>query len=195
MAATLRRSVIVVVLSIAVFGLAYPALVTLIGQTAFSAQADGSLVTRDGRTVGSKLVAQGFTGPRYFHERPSATTPAYNGMATGGSNLGPNSKSLYQTVQQRIAAVLRLEGPYNPGLTARGIPVDAVTASFSGIDPQISVAYAHLQARRVAAVRHLPLRTVNQLISQNTAGRFLDVFGEAGVNVLQLNLALDRTAQ
>lgn len=195
MAATLRRSVIVVVLSIAVFGLAYPALVTLIGQTAFSAQADGSLVTRDGRTVGSKLVAQGFTGPRYFHERPSATTPAYNGMATGGSNLGPNSKSLYQTVQQRIAAVLRLEGPYNPGLTARGIPVDAVTASFSGIDPQISVAYAHLQAPRVAAVRHLPLRTVNQLISQNTAGRFLDVFGEAGVNVLQLNLALDRTAQ
>lgn len=195
MAATLRRSVIVVVLSIAVFGLAYPALVTLIGQTAFSAQADGSLVTRDGRTVGSKLVAQGFTGPRYFHERPSATSPAYNGMATGGSNLGPNSKSLYQTVQQRIAAVLRLEGPYNPGLTARGIPVDAVTASFSGIDPQISVAYAHLQARRVAAVRHLPLRTVNQLISQNTAGRFLDVFGEAGVNVLQLNLALDRTAQ
>ncbi len=195
MIAALRRSVIVVVLSIAVLGLAYPVLLTLIGQAAFSSQADGSLITRDGRTIGSSLVAQAFTGPRYFHPRPSATSPAYNGMATGGSNLGPNSAALNATIKQRVKAVLALEGPYTPGLTVSQIPVDAVTASFSGVDPQISVAYANLQARRIAAVRGLPLATVQQLISQHTDGRFLGLFGEPGVNVLQLNLALERSSQ
>src|SRR4051794_9948203 len=178
MIAALRRSVIVVVLSIAVLGLAYPVLLTLIGQAAFSSQADGSLITRDGRTIGSSLVAQAFTGPRYFHPRPSATSPAYNGMATGGSNLGPNSAALNAAIKQRVKAVLALEGPYTPGLTVSQIPVDAVTASFSGVDPQISVAYANLQSRRIAAVRGLPLATVQQLISQHTDGRFLGLFGE-----------------
>ncbi len=145
--------------------------------------------------MGSSLIAQNFTKPQYFLERPSATSPAYNGMATGGSNLGPNSSELFKTVQQRVKALLKLEGPYNPGLKASDIPSDAVTASFSGVDPQISEAYANLQAPRIAAVRNLPLATVKNLISQNTDGRFLGLFGEPGVNVLNLNLALDRTGK
>ena len=188
----LVRSLIVAALSIAVLGIAYPVVLTLVGQTAFPAKANGSLISRDGRTVGSSLIAQAFTGTRYFHPRPSAVD--YDAMSTGGSNLGPNSRKLSTTISASVAAVLRLEGPYNPGLTAADVPVDAVTTSFSGVDPQISVAYADLQSARVAAVRGLPPATVRQLISQNTDGRFLGLFGEPGVNVLRLNLALDRTA-
>ncbi len=195
MVVELRRSLIVVVMSVIAFGLIYPTVMLLISQAAFSSQANGSLISDHGRTVGSSLLAQGFSKPQYFMERPSATSPAYNGMATGGSNLGPNSSQLYTTVRQRVQAVLKQERPYNPGLTTGDIPVDAVTASFSGVDPQISQAYANLQAPRVAAVRNLPLATVKSLISQNTEGRFLGLFGEPGVNVLELNLALDRTGK
>jgi K+-transporting ATPase ATPase C chain len=188
----LVRSLIVAALSIGVLGIAYPVVLTLVGQTAFSAKANGSLISRDGHTVGSSLIAQAFTGAGYFHPRPSAVD--YNAMSTGGSNLGPNSRMLSTTISTSLAAVLKLEGPYNPGLTAADVPVDAVTSSFSGVDPQISVAYADLQSARIAAVRGLPPATVSHLISQNTDGRFLGLFGEPGVNVLRLNLALDRTA-
>ena len=187
------RSAITIVAATAVLGLAYPTLMMLIGTTAFSSQANGSLITVNGRTVGSKLSAQWFMGakrPQYFQERPSAV--AFNAAGTSFSNLGPNSKVLASDVRRRIQAVLKLEGPYNPGLTAKDIPVDAVTASGSGIDPEISRAYAELQAPRVAAVRHLPLKTVQALINQHTDGRFLGFLGEPGVNVLELNLALDQ---
>jgi potassium-transporting ATPase KdpC subunit len=185
------RSVLVIVISTALFGFAYPAVMVGFAHVAFPSQANGSLLYRDGQVVGSSLAAQDFTGPRYFHERPSATTPAYNPASTTFANYGPTSPELAQQVHQRAVAILKLEGPYNPGLTIRDIPVDAVTTSGSGVDPDISPAYAQLQARRVAAVRHLPLATVQKLISENTTGRSLGVLGEPGVNVLELNLALD----
>jgi K+-transporting ATPase ATPase C chain len=188
----LVRSVIVVVLSTALLGLVYPIVMTGVAQVAFSHQSNGSLVSRNGKTLGSSLIAQSFTGPRYFHPRPSAID--YNAAGTGGDNLGPNSRTLYATVRKNLAAVLKLEGPYNRDLTPHDVPVDAVTTSFSGVDPLISPAYADLQAARIAAVRGIPLATVRHLISQNTAGRFLGLFGEVGVNVLELNLALDRIA-
>ena len=192
MARDLRSSLIAVVALTAVFGLAIPALFTGFAQLAFSSQADGSLIKVDGKVVGSRLAAQGFAKPQYFHERPSATTPAYNAGATTFANLGPTNPDLAKAVRQRAAAILKLERPFNPGLTIHGIPVDAVTTSASGIDPDISQAYAQLQAPRVAAVRHLPLATVKSLIDDNTDGRCLGFLGELGVNVLELNLALDR---
>jgi potassium-transporting ATPase KdpC subunit len=185
-------SIVAIVVCTAVFGLGYPALITGIGELAFSHQANGSLLHRNGRIVGSSLAAQNFTWPRYFHERPSATSPAYNAAFTTFSNLGPTNPALAKLVSQNAQAILKLETPYNPGLTIHQIPVDAVVPSGSGIDPEISPAYAQLQARRVAAVRHLPLATVQKLIQQNTDPRALGFFGEPGVNVLELNLALDK---
>ena len=188
----LIRSAIAIVAATIVLGFIYPALMVLVGQVAFSNQADGSLITVNGRTVGSKLAGQDFTGLRYFHERPSATDPAYNAAGTTFANLGPNSKQLAANVRANVAAILKLEGPYNPGLKVGDIPVDAVTTSASGIDPEISKAYAYLQAPRIAAVRQLPLATVHKLINDHTDGRFLGFLGEPGVNVLELNLALDQ---
>jgi K+-transporting ATPase ATPase C chain len=186
----LIRSAIAIVLSTAVLGLAYPAVMTGFAQVAFHDKANGSLIKVNGKTVGSKLAAQSFNGPRYFHERPSAV--AYNADGTSFSNLGPNSKALAALVRTRIHKIMQLEGPYNPGLGVRDIPVDAVTASGSGIDPDISKAYAALQARRIAAVRHLSLATVKGLIDAHVDGRSLGFLGEPGVNVLELNLALDQ---
>jgi K+-transporting ATPase ATPase C chain len=191
-------SVLAIVFFTVVFGLAYPAVMTGFGQAAFSNQADGSLIEQNGKVIGSKLVAQAFTSAQYFHPRPSANSPAYTvgGSWMGGdttfSNLGPTSPTLAQNVQKAATAILKLEGPYNPGLTIHDIPVDAVTTSGSGIDPEISLANAQLQSRRIAAVRHLPLATVQQLISKYTIDRSWGFFGEPGVNVLELNLALDR---
>jgi K+-transporting ATPase ATPase C chain len=185
-------SVIAIVVITAVFGFAYPLVMTGFGQVAFKSQANGSLITENGKVVGSRLAAQGFTGPRYFHERPSATSPAYNAGATTFANLGPTNQQLAKNVDEAAQGILKLEGPYNPGLTIRDIPVDAVTTSGSGIDPEISLAYAQLQSKRIAAVRHLPPATVQQLISKYTIGRSWGFFGEPGVNVLELNLALDR---
>jgi len=190
MRALLASLVAIVVLTV-VLGFGYPALMTGVAQVTMSHQADGSLIERNGTIVGSSLAAQGFTSPRYFHERPSATTPPYNPGFTTFSNLGPTNPALAKLVKQNADAILKLEGPYNPGLTIHQIPVDAVVPSGSGIDPEISIAYADVQARRVAAVRHLPLETVQQLIKEHTVGRQLDWFGESGVNVLNLNLALD----
>jgi K+-transporting ATPase ATPase C chain len=184
------RSAIVIVASTLMLGFVYPAVMVAIGQIAFSHQANGSLIQRDGRTVGSKLAAQAFNGPRYFHPRPSAV--AYNADGTSFSNLGPNSKALAKLVHERIGKIMQLERPYNPGLKVGDIPVDAVTASGSGIDPDVSKAYAELQAPRIAAVRRLPLATVEKLISDHVDGRSLGFLGEPGVNVLELNLALDQ---
>jgi K+-transporting ATPase ATPase C chain len=188
----LGRSVIAVVVLTLVFGLAYPLLFTGFAQLAFPGRADGSLIERDGTVVGSKLAAQGFAKPQYFHPRPSATAPEYNAAATTFANLGPTNPDLAKAVRERAAAILALERPYNPGLTIGDIPVDAVTTSGSGIDPHISPAYAELQARRIAQVRGLPLETVERLIDGATDDRALGFFGEPGVNVLELNLALDR---
>ena len=185
-------SIVAIVVCTAVFGFAYPALMTGIGELAFSHQVNGSLLHRDGRIVGSSLAAQNFTWPRYFHERPSATSPAYNAAFTTFSNLGPTNPALAKLVRQNAQAILKLEKPYNPGLTIHQIPVDAVVPSGSGIDPDISPANAALQSRRIAAVRHLPLATVRKLIGEHTTGRSLGFFGEPGVNVLELNIALDK---
>jgi K+-transporting ATPase ATPase C chain len=188
----LRRSLIAVVLLTVVFGLVYPAVMTGFAQLAFPSKANGSLVALNGKVVGSKLAAQAFASPRYFHSRPSATAPAYNAGATTFANLGPTNPALAKNIRARARSILRLERPYDPGLTIGRIPVDAVTTSGSGIDPDISPAYAALQARRIAAVRHLPLARVTTLIHESTDGRSLGFLGEPGVNVLDLNLALDR---
>jgi potassium-transporting ATPase KdpC subunit len=189
---TFVRSLIVAVVCTVVFGGIYPLLVTGFAQVAFSNKADGSLIKRNGVLVGSRLDGQSFTSAKYFYSRPSATSPAYNPAYSTFDNLGPTSSALATAVKQNVAAVLKAERPYNPGLTAAGIPVDAVTTSGSGLDPDISPAYAKLQAPRIAAVRHLPLTRVQQLISSNTDGRSADFLGEPGVNVLTLNLALDK---
>jgi K+-transporting ATPase ATPase C chain len=188
----LKSSSIAVVVLTLVLGLALPALFTGFAQLAFPGHADGSLVRVNGKVVGSRLVAQGFTKPHYFHPRPSATAPPYNGGGTTFANLGPTSPDLAKAIRQNARAVLKLERPFNPGLTIHDIPVDAVTTSGSGVDPDITPANAALQSHRVAAIRHLPLATVQKLIDENTDGRSLGFFGEPGVNVLDLNLALDR---
>lgn len=188
----LVASIAAVVVLTVFFGFVYPLVMTGFASVAFSTQARGSLVHRDGKIVGSRLAAQSFTWPRYFHERPSGTAPAYNAGATTFLNLGPTSPDLAKLVASNAQAILELERPYNPGLTIHDIPVDAVVTSASGIDPDISPAYAALQSRRVAAVRNLSLQTLLQLIRANTDGRSLDFFGEPGVNVLELNLALDK---
>ena len=190
----LFASVVAIVVFTVFLGFGYPALMTGVAQLTMSHQANGSLVSRGGTVIGSSLAAQSFSFPGYFHERPSATAPPYNPGLTTFSNLGPTNPALAKLVKQNAAAILKLEGPYNPGLTIHQVPVDAVVPSGSGIDPEISIAYADLQARRVAAVRKLPLATVQQLIAEHTEGRTLDFFGEPGVNVLELNLALDRQA-
>jgi K+-transporting ATPase ATPase C chain len=191
----LGRSAIAVVVLTLVFGLAYPIVFTGFAQLVFSDKADGSLIERNGTVVGSKLAAQAFSKPEYFHPRPSATAPEYNAGATTFANLGPTNPDLAKAVEERADAILALEGPYNPGLTVGDIPVDAVTTSASGIDPHISPANARMQTARVAKVRGLSEERVAELIDENTDGRFLGIFGEPGVNVLELNLALDEESQ
>lgn len=188
----LVQSIVALVVLTAVLGFGYPALMTGFASVAFPHQASGSLLHVDGKVVGSRLAAQQFSSPKYFMERPSGTAPAYNAAATTFANLGPTSPVLAKNVHAAIQAILRREGPYNPGLTVHDIPVDAVTTSGSGIDPDISQAYAALQAHRIASVRHLPLATVQKLISENTDGRSWGFLGEPGVNVLELNIALDK---
>lgn len=174
----------------AVFGFGYPALMAGFAQVAFPDKADGSIVEAAGRPVGSSLAAQAFTKPEYFHPRPSAVD--YNAAGTSFANLGPTNPDLAAAVDEEAQAILELEGPYNPGLEIGDIPVDAVTTSASGIDPDISPAYAQLQAARVAEVRGLPLERVQELIDDATDGRSLGFLGEPGVNVLELNISLDQ---
>ena len=175
-----------VVLSL-ITGLLYPLLVTGVAQTAFPHQANGSLITQGGKTVGSELIGQSFTEPGHFWGRPSATTPMpYNASASGGSNLGPTNPALADAVKARIEA-LRAADPGN----TRPVPVDLVTASASGLDPHISPAAAAYQAERVARARSLPVAQIQALVQQHTENPWLGVLGEPRVNVLALNLALD----
>lgn len=168
-------------------GVAYPLVVTGIGQMAFPEQAAGSLILRDGKPVGSLLIGQNFSDPKYVWGRPSATGPMpNNASASSGSNSGPLNPALTDAVKGRIEALRAAE----PGNTAP-VPVDLVTASGSGLDPHISVAGAQFQAARVAKARNLPVPHVQRLISDHTEGRLFGILGEPRVNVLQLNLALD----
>jgi K+-transporting ATPase ATPase C chain len=188
----IRGSLVVVVFTL-LLGLAYPLVMTGIAQVAFPGQADGSLVTRDGKVVGSTLLGQARKGKGYFQPRPSAT--GYSASVTYFGNHGPNQDSTMYLTRQNLRAYLAREQPYDQGLTARQVPVDAATFSASGVDPHVSRANAAIQAHRVAAVRHLALGRVAALIEENTDGRGLGVFGEPGVNVTQLNLALDQEAR
>jgi potassium-transporting ATPase KdpC subunit len=211
---TALTSILAVIAFTLVFGLAYPLAMTGISQLVFPGKADGSKVTVNGKLVGSSLIGQSFSRPvigkdgkprldeegeevlvpdkRYFQPRPSET--GYSANVTYFSNSGPNSVEEREAVREALASYLKLEKPYDRSLTKAAVPVDAITMSGSGVDPEISEANARIQAHRIAAVRHLPLAKVEELISDHTSSRFLGVFGEPGVNVLRLNLALDQEA-
>ncbi len=214
---SLRKDIVASAIGILVLtilcGILYPLLVTGISQVAFPGNANGQKVYVNGQLVGSKIIGQQFavqvvkngkpqvdksgnpiTTPalRYFQTRPSATTTPDNASASSFSNLGPNNVATEQAIAANIQAYLTLEKPYDPSLTKAQIPVDAANSSASGVDPDISIANADIQAHRVAAVRHLPLSEVMRLVAKYTHGRGLGFSGEPGVNVLELNLALDR---
>jgi K+-transporting ATPase ATPase C chain len=166
----------------------YPALVWAIGQVAFRHQANGSLIEEKGKVIGSELIGQNFAGARYFHPRPSAAgNDGYDSTASGGSNLGPTSKKLLDTINERVTK-------YADTKPAAGIPADAVTASASGLDPHISPENAMSQAARVAHATGLTLTQVESMTQARTEGRFLGIYGEPRVNVLLLNLDIDKTA-
>ena len=211
----ITTSAIGIVVLTLVLGVLYPLVITGISQVAFPGNANGQQVKLNGKLVGSKIIGQQFadpvinkkTGkvevdkngnpvttpdPKYFQTRPSATVPADNAAATAFSNAGPNNIATEQAIAANIQAYIALEKPYVPGLTAARVPVDAADSSASGIDPDISPANADIQAHRVAAIRHLSLSRVMSLVSTYTHGRGLGFSGEPGVNVLELNLALDR---
>ena len=212
----MRRDVVGSVVAIVVltigFGLVYPLVMTGVAQVTFKDQANGSQVERNGKVVGSSLIGQDFrkpvldangqpkkdqdgnpvleADPAWFQSRPSQS--GYSANVTFFSNLGPNQKDLADQVKADLDAYVALERPFTPGLTAGRVPVDAVTSSASGVDPHISAANARIQANRIAAVRKAPLDRVLTLIRDHTDGRSLGVLGEPGVNVLALNLALDK---
>ena len=209
----LITSAIGIVVLTLLLGIVYPLFITGVSQVAFPGNANGQKIYVHGRLVGSKIIGQSFADqvvkngkpqvdkngnpvtkpdPKYFQSRPSATVPPDNGAASTFSNLGPNNVATEQAIAANISAYLALEKPYTPGLTAASVPVDAANSSASGLDPDISPANADIQAHRIAAVRHLPLSEVMSLISKYTHGRGLGFSGEPGVNVLELNLALDR---
>jgi K+-transporting ATPase ATPase C chain len=187
MSKLLRQSLLMLVLLTVVTGVAYPLLVTGLAQVLFPRQANGSLIVKDGKAVGSGLIGQEFSDPKYFWGRISATTPnPYNGGSSSGSNLGPTNPALAEAAKQRIAA-LHAADPGN----AAPVPVDLVTASASGLDPEISPAAAQYQVARVARLRGLSTATVAALVAAHTRGRQFGLLGEPRVNVLELNLALD----
>jgi K+-transporting ATPase ATPase C chain len=205
-------SLVAIVLLTVGFGLVYPLVMTGVAQVTFRDRANGSQLERDGQVVGSSLIGQDFrkpvlddngqprtdeegnpvleADPNWFQSRPSQSD--YSANVTFFSNLGPNQKDLADLVKANLDAYLALERPHTPTLTAAGVPVDAVTSSSSGVDPHISVANARIQANRIAAVRSAPLERVLTLVRQHTDGRALGMLGEPGVNVLELNLALDK---
>jgi K+-transporting ATPase ATPase C chain len=187
----MRRQLVPAILAFLVLtvltGVAYPLAMTGAAQVLFPNRADGSLIKRDGKVVGSRLIGQNFSRPRYFHPRPSAAGDGYDAMSSSASNLGPTNPALIADVRKRVA-----EYRSENGLPAGSVvPADAVTASGSGLDPHISKANARLQAPRVARARGLSLDAVLKLIDEHTDGRPLGFLGETGVNVLELNLALD----
>lgn len=212
----MRRDLIASITALLAFtlllGIVYPLAVTGISHVTMGNRAAGSTIKRDHKVVGSKLIAQAFDqpvldangsptkdadgnavrepNPAWFQPRPSQT--GYNAAGSSFLNQGPNQQDLADTLKGYLDAYLALERPHNPSLTARQVPIDAVTNSASGIDPHISIANARIQAHRIAAERGASLRAVNRLIDQHVAGRALGLFGQAGVNVLELNLALDQ---
>jgi K+-transporting ATPase ATPase C chain len=184
----IRPAVTLLVVMTVLLGFGYPLIITGIAQLAFPREARGSLIYRDGKAIGSSLIGQSFSDPKYFWGRPSATTPQpYNGTSSSGSNLGPLNPALLDEVQGNVK-LLHGADPDN----RRPIPIDLVTSSASGLDPDISVAGAHYQAARVARARNLPLDQVERLIATHKQGRLLGALGEPRVNVLDLNLALDQ---
>jgi K+-transporting ATPase ATPase C chain len=211
----LIRSSIAVVVFTVLLGLAYPLVMTGVSQVVFPGNADGSLIRRHGKVVGSHLLARDFSrpvlgadgrpqldadgnpvtepDPKYFQARPSVT--GYSGTVTYFANRGPDQGSTRDLTRRHLEAYLQLERPFSPGLKASQVPVDAATFSASGVDPDISKANATIQARRIASVRGLPLARVRELIKEHTDGRALGIFGEPGVNVTDLNLALDQEAR
>jgi K+-transporting ATPase ATPase C chain len=188
---TLRTSIALLVAFTVITGILYPLLITAISQMAFPNQANGSLISDKGKAVGSELIGQPFSRSDYFWGRPSSTSPiGYNGGASSGSNLGPLSSALLDSVRQRAA---RLRGP--DSTSVRPIPVDLVTSSASGLDPHISVASALVQVPRIARARALSENEVRELVNRNTQGRQWGFLGEPRVNVLRLNMELDGTTQ
>ena len=187
MRAQIKPAIMLLLLLTLLTGLVYPLGITALAQLLFPYQANGSLIVKDGRVVGSSLIGQPFDDPKYFWSRPSATAPfSYNAAASSGSNLGPTNEALMKAVQSRVDA-LKASDPDN----GAPIPVDLVTASGSGLDPHISPAAAEYQVRRVARNRGLDEATVRQMVAQHTQGRQWGILGEPRVNVLKLNLALD----
>jgi potassium-transporting ATPase KdpC subunit len=166
-------------------GVIYPFVVTVLAQVIFPRQAAGSLIEKDGKVIGSSLIGQPFTGPGYFHSRPSAAGNGYDATASGGTNLGPTSQKLFETNVRSAADALREENPNS------AIPVDLVTASASGLDPHVTPAAAEFQVPRVARERSMSPEQVRRLVRDHTEGRQFGILGEPRVNVLELNLALD----
>jgi potassium-transporting ATPase KdpC subunit len=189
----LKTAAIALVISTVVLGLAFPLFMTGASQVVFPDRADGSMIERDGKVLGSKLIGQDFSKDEsYFQSRPSVT--GYAPAATSFNNQGPNQKALADQLEGYVRAYLKRERPYTPGLTAAGIPSDAVTTSASGVDPDISEANARIQANRVAQVRGIDKARVLQLIDDNASRPLFGLAGEKSINVLELNLALDREA-
>jgi len=188
MSSIIRPTLVLFLLLTLLTGFVYPLSVTAVARIAFPEQAGGSLIVRSGRPVGSRLIGQSFSDPKYFWGRPSATSPQpYNGTSSGGSNLGPLNPALTDAIKMRIEA-LQAADPVNRGTA---VPVDLVTASASGLDPHISVAAAQYQAARVARARGLSIEAVQGLLSKHAEGRLWGILGEPRINVLELNLALD----
>src|SRR5450759_1639727 len=183
----LSTAIRMTILTAVLLGLIYPLTITGIAQALFPGAANGSLVKVNGKVIGSSLIAQDFTAAKYFHPRPSAAGTGYDGMSSSFSNLGPTNRTLID----RVKASVSKELAQNPGLRSGAVPVDMVTTSGSGLDPDVTVANARAQAPRVAAARGMSLASVLTLVTRHTTGRQLGFLGEPRVNVLQLNLALD----
>ena len=183
----IRMTIVLTILT----GLLYPLAMVGVAHLIFPWQSAGSIATRNGQVVGAAIVGQNFASSQYFHGRPSAAgDKGYDATSSGGSNLGPTNKTLIDTVRKRLKDELETD----PGISAGQVPIDLVTASGSGLDPEISPAAAEIQVARVAKARGLSQDVVEQLVQRNTRGRWLGIFGEPGVNVLRLNLALDDAA-
>jgi K+-transporting ATPase ATPase C chain len=181
----LVTAALMTVVTTVILGIIYPLGITGIAQLAFADKANGQLIERDGRVIGSRIIGQGFSSPGYFRSRPSAAGSGYDAANSAGTQLGPTNKKLIEAVTANVAAA-RKENPSAP------VPIDLVTTSASGLDPHVSIAAAAFQVPRVARERDIPEADLRQLVEANTAGRTLGFFGEPRVNVLELNLALDR---